>query len=349
MKKNALQIFTLEQSEEWDKIVKCFSDHNIYYLSGYVKTFKIHGDGEPLLFYYNDGKTRGINVVFKRSIKEIPHFKEILEEDRYCDFTTPYGYGGWLIEGEPEQLFQEYEQWCSGNNIVSEFVRFHPILENHNMVVKYYDVVPLGETVAIDLTSPEEIWGNISSKNRNVIRKAIKNNVRIYNGHFPEIFEKFKYIYNITMDREFARKYYYFEDDFYQSVLEDIPENSQIFYAQIPDGTIIAASIMLSCNGQMNYHLSGSLREYSSLAATNLLIYKTALWGCAHGFKVLLLGGGVGSENDSLLKFKKAFNRNDPYQFYIGRKIFNTDIYQNLTLMHSDSIINSNHFPLYRG
>ena len=31
-----------------------FKDYDVYYLSGYVKAFQVHGDGEPLLFYYHD-------------------------------------------------------------------------------------------------------------------------------------------------------------------------------------------------------------------------------------------------------------------------------------------------------
>lgn len=348
MAKPALQVFSLDQSEEWDQIVRTFSSYDIYYLSGYVQAFHIHGDGAPLLFYYNDGLNRGINVSMKRRITEDPHFKGVLDDDRYFDLATPYGYGGWLVEGDTEQLFRDYERWCLRNNIVSEFVRFHPMIGNQTAVGEHYDVIPLGETVAMDLSTPEIIWENISSKNRNVIRKAIKNDVRVYNGHFPEIYRQFKAIYDSTMDKDDAEEYYYFEQSFYTSIIEDLPENAQIFWAE-KDEKVIAASIMLECNGYMNYHLSGSLREYSSLAPTNLLLYKAALWGCAHGFRTLYLGGGVGSGEDSLFKFKRAFYKGDLHRFYIGCKVFDPDVYQELTMMRVDSIENVNFFPVYRG
>ena len=70
MGRPALQIFTISQTDEWNSTVRSFSNYDVYYLSDYVKAFKFHGDGEPLLFYYNDGKNRGINVVMKRSIIE---------------------------------------------------------------------------------------------------------------------------------------------------------------------------------------------------------------------------------------------------------------------------------------
>ena len=50
-----LTVYTLEQVEQWDAIVRSFNEYDSYWLSGYVKAFHIHGDGEPLLFHYDDG------------------------------------------------------------------------------------------------------------------------------------------------------------------------------------------------------------------------------------------------------------------------------------------------------
>lgn len=343
-----LRVYTLEQNEEWDAIVSTFKEYDVYWLSGYVKAFKIHGDGEPLLFYYEKKAVRGINVVMKRDIAHDLHFVGKIEENKYFDFATPYGYGGWIIEGdEAAELFDEYENWCMTNNIISEFVRFHPIVKNHVICESNYRVIKLGEVVRMDLDSKDVIWGNITSKNRNVIRKAVKNGVKIYNGRYPEIYNKFREIYDKTMDKDNADAYYYFSPKFYESVLNDLDENAQVFYAENADREIIAASIILFANEKMNYHLSGSLREYSNLASTNLLLYKAALWGCANGYKTLYLGGGVGSGEDSLLKFKKAFYRNELERFYIGKKIFNEEEYQKLVGIRTD-IVNDTFFPKYR-
>ena len=350
-----LRVYTIDDSEDWDAIIQSFRDYDTYYLSGYVKAFRIHGDGEPLLFYYNDGTVKGINVVMKRNIKDDPRFSD-LPDDSYYDLSTPYGYGGWLIEKNGEdpadksigKLFYDYERWCIKHNVVSEFVRFHPMLGNEKTVERYYDVVQLGTVVHMDLSDPEAVWGNCSSKNRNVIRKAIKNDVKVYNGRCPEIFRQFRSIYNATMDKDNAEDYYYFGDEFYESICSDLEQHAQVFWA-VKDDVIIAASIMLEANGFMNYHLSGSLREYSSLAPTNLILYKAALWGCAHGIRTLYLGGGVGSGEDSLFKFKRAFYKGELNHFHIGRKIFDRDKYDELTKMRGGSIENTGFFPVYRG
>ena len=147
------------------------------------------------------------------------------------------------------------------------------------------------------------------------------------------------------MDKDRAEEYYYFEPDFYKSVLYDLPHNAQIFWAEKGE-RIIAASIILTANERMNYHLSGSLREFSSLAPTNLLLYEAALWGCYNGYKTLYLGGGVGSGTDSLFKFKRAFYKGNLNHFYIGKKIFNIDKYEELVNMRGH--IESEFFPLYR-
>ena len=343
-----LSIFTLEQAEQWDTIVCSFSQYDVYWLSGYVKAFRLHGDGEPLLFYFEGDSARGINVVMKRDISEEPDFSKRIQKKSFFDFTSPYGYGGWLIEGvETKELFKAYQEWCVENNIISEFIRFHPVIKNHQQCASFYAVIQLGEVVHMDLSSPEIIWNNITSKNRNVIRKAIKNDVKIYNGRYPEIFDAFRKIYNATMDKDNAKDYYYFEPEFYESILDDLPQNAQVFYA-VQGSKIIAASIILAANGRMNYHLSGSLREYSSLAATNLLLYKVALWGCANGYRSLYLGGGVGSGEDSLFKFKRAFYKGELNHFFIGKRVYNQEKYCELCLMRKMEPNMDGFFPAYR-
>lgn len=343
-----LYTYTIDQSEAWDKVVRSFSSYDVYYLSGYVKAFQIHGDGDPVLFYYDGEKSRGINVVMKRDIADDVFFADKIGRDVFYDFVTPYGYSGWLIEGDSKntELFIEYEEWCKDHNIVCEFVRYHPMLDNALKTDGFYDVTVLGNTVAIDLSSTDIIWNNLTSKNRNMVRKAQKSGVTIYHGNSSEMYETFKKIYTETMDYDKAAAYYYFENDFYNSIRDNLPNESQIFCAEV-GGKTIANSIIIFANGYMNYHLSGSIKEYQNLAPSNLLLYEAALWGCKNGFRSLHLGGGVGSREDSLYKFKKSFNRNESREFAIGKKIYLYDVYEKLTLMKKPDS-EGGFFPKYR-
>jgi hypothetical protein len=350
-----LSIITLDESDKWDSIVKSFRNYDVYYLSGYTKAFKLHGDGEPTLIYYHNEEIRAINVVMIRDIAMDKKFNDKLETRSLFDITTPYGYGGFIMEGTPNEnnikkLNEEYSDYCRSMNIITEFVRFHPALENSKMNDEIYEVIDLGKTITMDLISKEQIWNDLSSKNRNVIRKAIKLGVEIYWGRSPELIDEFIPLYNATMNKDDATDYYYFNKEFYKSVLEDLRYNSLIFYA-LYDQKIISMSMILFGNDNMHYHLSASDREYQSLAATNLLLYEAACWGSENGYKTFHLGGGLGSKEDSLFKFKKAFNKNSETYFSIGRKIFNQEKYDELIeirLQEDEFETDTTFFPKYR-
>lgn len=351
-----IQIVTINENDKWDSIVKSFENYDVYYLSTYSMAFQIHGDGEPLLFHYDDGETRAINVVMKRDVGYIEEFKNKISTDTYFDISTPYGYGGFIIEGEITEekiklIDEKYTEICKKQGIISEFVRFHPVTNNVEKVLPIYDVSKLGRTITMELESKNQIWDELTSKNRNVIRKAIKSGVEIFWGRGPELFDEFINLYNATMDKDNAEDYYYFEKDFYDSILSDLRYNSLMFYAMY-EGKVIAMSIMLFSNGQMHYHLSASEREYMKFAPTNLLLYEAACWGVENGYKTLHLGGGLGSKEDGLFNFKKAFNKDSGTHFSIGRKIFDEEKYEELVEIRkkNGSFDEDNQFfPLYRG
>lgn len=344
-----IDVYTIEQIVEWNRVVNTFSKCDVYYYSEYVKGFKIHGDGEPLLIHYYDSNISAINVVMKRDISDDIKIGKLIEKNRYYDLSTPYGYGGWIIDGEGdlETLFVEYTNWCKENNIISEFVRFHPVLRNHNYCLSSYDVVKLGKVVTMDLTSKDIIWNNIISKNRNMIRKAEKNGIRILVGDSKELYETFKVIYDETMKHDNADEYYYFKNEFYESIRCDLCDKSKIFYAVNDENKIISAAIILMSNGKLNYHLSGSVYEYRKYAPTNLLLYSVAAWGSEHRYNTLYLGGGVGAKEDALLAFKKSFYKGELDDYFIGKKIFDEEKYFELCRMRKKDQ-ESKYFPLYR-
>lgn len=341
-----IQIYSIEQAKAWDDIVQGFAEYDIYYLSGYVKAFMIHGDGDPFLLYYERNGFKAIYVYMRRPTAI----------EGVYDSVTPYGYGGVLFEGDASEenkaaFWQEYLATMEQEHIVDNFVRYHPVLRNAEPMKPISNVIDLGKTIAMDLATPELIWDNIHSKNRNMIRKAEKNGIVIEHGQGMDLFEKFIEIYNATMDKDHAEEYYYFKLPFYESIHNDLRDNYEMFYA-IYEGQIIAMSIMIFANGRMNYHLSGSDIEYRNLAPSNLLLYKAALWGCEQGFKSFHLGGGVGSGEDNLYKFKAAFNKMSDYQFSIGKQIFDQDRYDELVKIRRESDASfdesSHYFPLYR-
>ncbi len=341
-----IRLIGLNESEQWDAIVRSFEEFDVYYLSGYVKAFHIHGDGDPFLLSYEGEGLKAIYVYMRRPTAIEGVF----------DTVTPYGYGGVLFEGDASEenkaaFWKEYLAKMEEEHIVDNFVRYHPVLKNAEPMKSISNVIDLGKTIAFDLSSPELIWENIISKNRNMIRKAEKNGIEIRHGKDLALFEDFRRIYNATMEKDNAEEYYFFGEKFYESIHNDLHDNYEMFYA-VYEGQIIAMSIMLFANKQMHYHLSGSMMEYRNLAPSNLLLYKAAVWGCEQGYKSFHLGGGVGSGEDNLYKFKAAFNKNSDYQFSIGKQIFDQEKFNQLVGIRKASDVSfdetSKFFPLYR-
>ena len=341
-----IRIYDIQQAKAWDNIVTAFESHDVYYLSGYVKAFQIHGDGDPQLLYYEADGLKAIYVYMKRKT----------DIEGYYDSVTPYGYGGVLFDGDTSEnnlkaFWKAYVEKMKEVGIVDNFVRYHPVLANAVPMKQISTVIDLGKTIAFDLASPEVIWENIISKNRNMIRKAEKNGITIEHGKGMDLLDQFTAIYNATMDKDHAEEYYYFKRPFYESIDRDLQDNYEMFYAMY-EGRPIAMSIMIFANGRLNYHLSGSDIEYRNLAPSNLLLYKAALWGYEQGCKTFHLGGGVGSGEDNLYKFKAAFNKNSDYQFSIGKEIFDQEKYDELVAMRAkqdpDFNPESKFFPLYR-
>ena len=203
----------------------------------------------------------------------------------------------------------------------------------------------------MDLGSEETIWNNITSKNKNMIRKAQKAGLQTYWGRDHDIIDCFIEIYNKVMQKDKASDYYFFPHEFYNSILNDLKYHAMWFYTKLDD-TIASIAIFLYANGNMHYHLSASRKEYQSLAPTNLLLYEAALWGCKNGYLKLHMGGGVGASEDSLYKFKKAFNRYEDKFFYIGKRIYNHQIYEKLVGLRNSVkgvTLDNDYFPQYRG
>lgn len=347
-----IMVYTMEQAEEWKQILLQFPRVDIYYLPEYVKAFAQNGDGEPVFMYYISENLRAINIVMKRPVP-LPDKLEAQDEDlrEYIDFVTPYGYGGFLLEGDCSQeelqlLKKTYYDFCKDQKVVAEFVRFHPVINNAHEVDTLYEVIDLGNTICMDISSKEAIWQNLSSKNRNMIRKAIKSGVQVFWGREPSLFETFDEIYRETMDKVGASDYYYFNKAFYDSILYDMKQHAMIFYAKLEE-QIIAASIILYDGNALQYHLSASRKDYLSYAPTNLILYEAACWGAELGAKTFHLGGGLGSSHDHLYSFKKQFNRGEDCIFSIGRLKLNEEVYDRLWQLNNNKK-ETGYFPAYR-
>lgn len=327
-----LKLVESSQKELWDSIVKSFPNWDVYYLSGYARSLEIHEKSRAFLLDFSFGSERLCYPVVEKDIAFAPEFQGLLPGNTWFDWETPYGYGGPLTDGNLSAAAQN-AFWdavlavCKKRRVVTQFLRFHPLLQNQAVLGGAVQYKTLKNTIFMDLTDEESLFRQLDSKNRNMVRKAQKSGVTVFMDH-GEHLPDFLDIYHETMDRAHAEPYYYFELEYYEVLRNALGEHVLFFYA-VREGQIIAASIFLYNERFMHYHLSGGRTAFRQYAPTNLLIYEAARWGARHGIPYLHLGGGTGS-GDSLFAFKKQFNRSGEIPFYIGRTILNHAAYQEL-------------------
>lgn len=342
-----IQVYGLENEEKWNEIVRSFEEYDVYYLCGYVKAFQLHGDGEPLLFYYENDDIRGINVVMKRDIAHDPKFMGKIPEDTYFDFITPYGYGGWLIEGNGDlsHLYEEFQSYCIKNSVVSEFVRFHLF---SNRTREYYGAFePHTHNIVRELSLPlDEMLMDFEHKVRKNIKKAVREGLEVHMDETGERLDEFLRIYYDTMKRTNARDYFFFSQEFFRQLME-IPDGF-VFAFVLYEGKPVSAELVLCGKENCYSYLGGTESDYFSLRPNDLLKYGVIQWAKEKGLKNFVLGGGYGAD-DGIFQYKKSFAPHGIYDFYIGKKIYLPVIYEKLLELRAGEKLNEGYFPAYRG
>lgn len=322
---------------------------DLYFDENYGKLYeKIEkGKAEIFKFENEDGK-----ITNQFLIREIP---EKVNGKTYYDIVTPYGYGGPIInylKGNKENLLKEFEKnfkkYAEERNIVSEFVRFHPIKENAIDMKPIYNSTYMRKTLITKLDEEDVVKKQISKSARKNIRQALNKGVIYKITEKPNDISVFKNIYYSTMDRNHATDYYYFDDEYFQNILNYYKENLILIEA-IFEGKTIAAGIYFIYNDIIHIHLSGTLTEYLYLSPAYILRYALILWGIEHNdkYKIIHHGGGrSNSEEDSLYLFKRNFAKLYDVDFYVGKKIWNKEIYNELCNMKN--VEDDGFFPAYR-
>lgn len=323
---------------------------DIYFDPNYAKLYEKVEDGRVERFVLETENGRISNLFL---LREIP---EKLDEVQYKDIVSPYGYGGPIIEyckeDKKNELLKEYEnafyKYCADNHIVSEFVRFHPIINNGLDFSLIYNSQCIRNTVGTNLLLGDDpIQEEFSKSCRKRIRRAIRDGVSYRITEKPDTTHSFKEIYYSTMERNEAGDYYYFDDEYFQQCVDCFRDNIILVEALFED-KVIAAGFYFVWDKVIHIHLSGTLSEYLYLSPAYILRYAVTMWGKEHGYELIHHGGGrSNSEEDSLYLFKKQFGEKTSFDFYVGRKIWNEDIYDKLcSKVGKDRL--TNYFPAYR-
>lgn len=327
---------------------------DVYFTEAYGKLYEKHENCECRRFVH---QCIYGTIISQFLFREVPYKIEGLT---YYDIITPYGYGGPLIyeceSGKEDELMQDFIQafaaYCEKERIVSEFIRFHPLIKNHQYFLRDYCVQFSRQVVSIALQTEEtEPWKvRFSHTKRTKVRSGIREEVVVKFDWTGESIDTFIQLYQETMNRKSAQDYYYFNREYFEMMIETMPDKI-CFANAIVEGEIVCSELRMIGNDYIHAHLQGRDARFNHLATSELCLAVMSTWGWKNGKKELLLGGGLsGAPDDSLFMYKKSFDPTGLHDFYIASKIWNQEIYDALEKRYlQDNVLEEGFFPSYRG
>lgn len=326
--KTNFKILSSNNQTEWthylSKLPKSLQD--VYYTPEYYQIYEKNGEGKALCFVFELNNNLALYPFLLNKINDLGYQ---LEESFY-DIQGAYGYNGILSSSnDPDfrkSFYIEFNKFCLDNNIIAEFTRFHPLLENQKFSEEHLSIIYDRQTVYVDLNQKyDDIYKNYSRSAKNNLNKAVSNNLNlvICKNKFPYKRE-FIEMYNETMDKVHAEKYLYFNNEYFNNTF-NIPSSVQ--FLVLKDNFPISSAICLGAENYLHVHFKASRTNWLSYRPNNFMFDEIIKFALQKGFNAIHIGGGrTSSADDSLLRFKKNFS-NTTCGFYIGKKIYNAEVY----------------------
>lgn len=341
-----IQIIT--EKKDWDAQLALFENLDFYHTYDYHCLSKSDTESPVLITY-----TVGAYVI------AIPLLIRDIENSDYKDAISVYGYVGALnlnldSHFKKEDFHKALNTFFHEHKIVSVFSRLHPFLEEEDAFLKDFgETVELGKIVYIDLTQPLE---NQKAKYNRRLKTYLNKSRKlctVINANLDEHLGAFIQLYHDNMRRLGAEDKYFFNDDYYRRILTSDDFEAELKLCVHNDTqTIIGAAIFIKKGHIVQYHLSGLSQDTFDVDPIKLIIDEMRIKATKEGFKYLNLGGGKGSKEDSLFRFKSSFSK-DFKTFKIWKHIVDEEAYNTLVNKHFDGVTgidpdNIHFFPAYR-
>ncbi|MBZ5200506.1 GNAT family N-acetyltransferase [Planomicrobium chinense] len=323
------EVIAIQDHMRWQKILDFLQVTDIYYTSQYFQSAMKLDPGESLMFYYTDDEGEVVYPFIKRKIEN--------GEPGYFDITTPFGYGGPLLKAKKNaanlaaNFIKEFFGFCEKEKIIAEFIRFHPLLDNAQFFKDHFKLLPLYETYTVQLEQPKGMQEELMNiENKGIIIKKL--------GTVRHMFEFLVLYYSAVRRREEADSYYFFTNDYFESLISSLGSNLHLFGAYC-ENKLVSACYVLTMGDTIYHHLDGSLEDAEDSNAMKALLLKIAQWGSDNGYAFFHLGADYKGEERKISELKKGVANQKPSTFYICEKIHNTSTYKKLISVEEIDVI----------
>ena len=190
---------------EWDRIIQCFDDANIYQTSSYAQANVGGGSISRLVVLRDD---RPIAAALLRIVKIRPFLKGIA----YVRWGPMWRTGGMVDRGFFHEgvraLMHEYVERRGFVLRIRPFIYEDETASFHDRILQDEGCLPLSrwpreKTLRIDLRPPlEELRKGLDQKWRNQLNSSEKNELTIIEGTHDELFNRLAPIHEELMERK---------------------------------------------------------------------------------------------------------------------------------------------------
>lgn len=323
------EILDIKDAEKWNIYLNYLpkDKQDVYFSPDYYRLFENRGVGKAQCFVY---KIDDLIALYPYLINSINELGFNLNRP-YFDIQGVYGYNGVLTNSSDQSFlsafFKYFDEYCVEKNIVTEFLRLNPLIQNHFVDRANFDIIYDRDNVNINLLSEEIFEVEYEYSVRKNIRKAVKSGLTfkwiLGNEINSSDLNSFLEIYNHTMSRNNADEFYYFNQDFFRDISYNLKDKTLFVFVLYEDKIISCELVLLGSEIAYSF-LGGTISEYYQYRPNDFLKHETIVLLKKLGFSSFLLGGGP----DGVFKYKKTFSKNGVIPFYIGREIHNKEIYE---------------------
>ena len=190
------KLLSLKNKAEWSDYLSKLPDsmRDVYYSPEYYDLWEKNEGGKAFCFVFEDGNDLALYPFLLNRINDLGYKLQ----ESYYDIQGAYGYNGVVYSSDDldfiRRFYNSFEKFCKSNNIIAEFTRFHPILENNKFSENFFDVIYDRQTVYIDLSQKYDyIYKNYTRSAKQNLQKAVvadlkntvyKNNINNYSPYF---------------------------------------------------------------------------------------------------------------------------------------------------------------------
>jgi CelD/BcsL family acetyltransferase involved in cellulose biosynthesis len=254
----------------------------------------------------------GGQVLLPLQLRGLPdHVASALGDDTWRDATSPYGYGGPFVGGEPDlaAFWGACLGWMREAQVLAGFVR-GSVVGSAAAGPELVGVrsVPLSENVVVGLDSdPEERWRRYEHKVRKNVKKALRHGLTtVVTPTFTDV-TGFTDVYAGTMDRRSAADFYRFDEAFFRQLAEALPDSHWVADTRDEDGVLVSTELVLVSDRHCYSFLGGTRKEAFSMSPNDLLKHAVIDHAAEAGLLGYVLGGGY-APGDGIFRYKKAFD-----------------------------------------